>query len=139
AWSLSIEEQFCLVWPLLLVVLVRWGRGWLLYGVGIAAALSLAACAVSVHQHREAAFFLAPFRAWELLLGASLALLPSSPAITARSAQIVAGLGLSMIIGSIVILNESQAFPGLLAVPAFLGAALLTGGGLHNTTVGWRG
>jgi peptidoglycan/LPS O-acetylase OafA/YrhL len=131
-WSLSIEEQFYLVWPVLLLVLVRWGRGWLLYGVGIAGALSLAACALLVHQHREAAFFLAPFRAWELLLGASLALLPRHPQISARSAQIAAGVGLSMIIGSIVLLNESQAFPGLLAVPACLGTALLIGVGMHN-------
>ena len=44
-----------------------------------------------VGQHKEAAFFLAPFRAWELLLGAALALLSRPPAISARMAEVGAG------------------------------------------------
>jgi peptidoglycan/LPS O-acetylase OafA/YrhL len=124
-WSLSIEEQFYLVWPLLFVLFARWRSRWLPYCVGVAGALSLAAAAIMVGQHKEAAFFLAPFRAWELLLGASLALLPRRPAICGRSAQIAATIGLSLIIASIVLLDESQPFPGLLALPACLGTAML--------------
>src|SRR5262249_31017854 len=96
-WSLSIEEQFYLVWPPLLLMLARWRARWLPFCVGIAGALSLAAAAVMVHQHKEAAFFLAPFRAWELLFGASLALLPRHLRMSSRGAQIAAGLGLSLI------------------------------------------
>src|SRR5262249_38879271 len=75
--------------------------------------------------------FLAPFRAWELLLGASLALLPRHWAICGRSAQISAGLGLALIIASIVLLDQSQPFPGLLALPACLGTAMLILAGRH--------
>jgi peptidoglycan/LPS O-acetylase OafA/YrhL len=124
-WSLSIEEQFYLVWPPLFLLLARWRTRWLPYCVGTLGALSLLAAAIMVHQHKEAAFFLAPLRAWELLLGASLALLPRRPRMSGGSAQISAGLGLTLIIASIALLDESQPFPGLLALPACLGTAML--------------
>jgi peptidoglycan/LPS O-acetylase OafA/YrhL len=130
-WSLSIEEQFYLVWPPLFVMVARWRTRWLPYCVGIAGALSLLASATMVSHHKEAAFFLAPLRAWELLLGAALAILPRQPAISGRSAQISAGVGLSLIIASIVLLDESQPFPGLLALPACLGTAMLILVGTH--------
>jgi len=131
-WSLSIEEQFYLVWPLLFLLLARWRRGWLPYCVGILGALSLVASAMLVRQHKEAAFFLAPLRAWELLLGVSLALLPRPSRMSGGGAQLSAGLGLTLIIASIVLLDENQPFPGLLALPACLGTAMLIRAGMHD-------
>src|SRR5262245_9675100 len=124
-WSLSIEEQFYLVWPLLLFVLARWRAAWLQYVVWSAAAISLAACAIMVGLDKEAAFFLAPFRAWELLLGAALALLPRRPTLSGTPAELAGSAGLLMIVTSVVFLDESEPFPGLLAVPPCLGAALV--------------
>jgi peptidoglycan/LPS O-acetylase OafA/YrhL len=124
-WSLSIEEQFYLIWPPLFVVLVRWRAWWLPYCLGILGAFSLVASAMMVSEQKEAAFFLAPFRAWELLLGASLALLPRHSWISGRGAQIFAGLGVALIVASIVLLDDSQPFPGLLALPACLGTGML--------------
>jgi peptidoglycan/LPS O-acetylase OafA/YrhL len=134
-WSLSIEEQFYLVWPLAFLAVARWRYEWLPYFVWITGAISLAASAMMVGQHKEAAFFLAPFRAWELLLGASLALLSRPPAISAWMAEVGAGLGISMIVASVVLLDERQAFPGLLALPACLGAALLILAGMERRPV----
>ena len=131
-WSLSIEEQFYLVWPLLFLVIGRWHYRWLPYFVCAAGAISLVASVVMVGHHKEAAFFLAPFRAWELLLGAALALLSRPPTITARTADICAGAGLSMIVASVLFLDESHAFPGLLALPPCLGAALLIVAGMEK-------
>ena len=71
-WSLSIEEQFYLVWPLLFLTIGGWRYRWLPYFVWIAGAISFAASVAMVAYNKEAAFFLAPFRAWELLLGAAL-------------------------------------------------------------------
>jgi len=124
-WSLSIEEQFYLVWPLLLLVLARWRAAWLQYVVWSAAAISLAACAIMVGLDKEAAFFLAPFRAWELLLGAALALLPRRPILSPAVAELASSAGLAMIVTSVVLLDETKAFPGFLAVPPCLGAAIL--------------
>ena len=131
-WSLSIEEQFYLVWPLLFLVVARWRRGWLPYLVWATGAISLAASVVMVGQQKEAAFFLAPFRAWELLLGAALALLTRQPAMGAWKAELCAGSGLLMILGSVLLLDEGHAFPGLLAVPPCLGAALLIVAGMER-------
>jgi peptidoglycan/LPS O-acetylase OafA/YrhL len=131
-WSLSIEEQFYLVWPVTLLLLSRWRALRPSSLVGIACAASLAASAIMVGYHKEAAFFLAPYRAWELLLGAWLALLGARPKIGARRAELWTLIGLAMILASVVLLDESQNFPGLLALPACLGTALLILVGLEQ-------
>ena len=72
-WSLGVEEQFYILFPLALAAL--WRRG---LGIGRALALtgglSLAAAVWAFAAHPQAAFFLLPFRAWELLVGAGVAL-----------------------------------------------------------------
>jgi len=131
-WSLSIEEQFYLVWPLLFLVLARWRAGWVQYFVWTAAAISLAASEIMVGRDRQAAFFLAPFRTCELLLGAALALLPRRPRMSPGLAELASRAGLVMIVTSVVLLDETEAFPGLLAVPPCLGAALLVFTGMDQ-------
>jgi peptidoglycan/LPS O-acetylase OafA/YrhL len=124
-WSLSIEEQFYLVWPVVFLAAARWRPTAMLYPVWAAGAVSLAVASIVVSQDKELAFFLAPFRAWELLLGAALALRTGRILLPAWGAEVAAGFGLSLIVASVVLLDESQPFPGLLALPACLGAGLL--------------
>jgi len=131
-WSLSIEEQFYLVWPVTFLLLSRWRILRLSSFIAIASAVSLVASAIMVGYHKEAAFFLAPYRAWELLLGAWLALLSPRPKIDARRAEVWALTALAMIVASIMLLEEGQNFPGLLALPACLGTALLILVGLEQ-------
>ena len=73
-WSLGIEEQFYILFPLALAALWRWRRRHVL--VTLALALSLAAAAWAAGAHPSTGFFLLPFRAWELLVGALVALAP---------------------------------------------------------------
>ncbi|HET6926687.1 MAG TPA: acyltransferase family protein [Hyphomicrobiaceae bacterium] len=129
-WSLSIEEQFYLVWPILFLLLVRWRA--VAPFLWPAAAISLAACALMTSWDKEAAFFLAPFRAWELLLGAGLALLPKPAVVSPLLAQLASSTGLAMVVASIVLLDEARPFPGLLALAPCLGAALLVFAGTHH-------
>jgi peptidoglycan/LPS O-acetylase OafA/YrhL len=131
-WSLSIEEQFYLAWPVLFLALARWRARWVAHFVWPAAAISLTASALMIGWNKEAAFFLAPFRAWELLLGAGLALLPRPPVASPRLAQLASSAGLAMIVTSIVLLDEARPFPGLLAIPPCLGAALLVFAGTNQ-------
>jgi peptidoglycan/LPS O-acetylase OafA/YrhL len=131
-WSLSIEEQFYVVWPVVFLIMARWRPTQLPYVVWTIGAISFAAAAIIVGQHKEAAFFLAPFRAWELLLGAALALLAWRPSLPAWGTEALAGTGLALIVASVVLLDESQPFPGLLALPACLGTALLILVGMAN-------
>lgn len=70
-WSLAVEEQFYLVWPLLLVLTPRRARMAVVVGVAV---LSIAACLYWVRIDPAAAFYLLPFRAWELAFGGIAAL-----------------------------------------------------------------
>ena len=72
-WSLGVEEQFYLLWPLILLLLaliVRRRRALVAGGIAVIAALSLAACIIMTQAQQPLAFFLLPTRAWELLAGA---------------------------------------------------------------------
>lgn len=129
-WSLSVEEQFYLVWPLLIAGLslapVRRLRPWLALAL-LAASLAAAQLLVT-GENARLAFFHLPFRAWEFLLGGLLVL--GNPAVRSRRASEVAvAAGLILIVGSAFLLGPETPFPGLAAVPACLGAALVIGSG----------
>ena len=82
-WSLAVEEQFYIVFPVLLVLIFRFARGrWSAFTVPIAA-VSLALSIWTTRSNPSAAFYLAPTRAWELMLGAMLAT-GAFPAVTSR-------------------------------------------------------
>lgn len=141
-WSLSVEEQFYLLWPWLIL-----GLSWPpLRRFRLALALALlvgslaAAQALVTHNGQRIAFFHLPFRAWEFMLGAVLAL--GAPAPPRRAAaEGAVGLGLLLIVGSVALLNADAPFPGLHAVPATLGAALVIWGGANASAAAplrWR-
>ncbi len=73
-WSLGIEEQFYVLFPLALAALWRWERRHTLAILTVALAVSLALAAWAARAHPSAGFFLLPFRAWELLVGALAAM-----------------------------------------------------------------
>jgi peptidoglycan/LPS O-acetylase OafA/YrhL len=128
-WSLAVEEQFYLVWPLLIVVSLRlFGARRLPVILAIAGVASFVLCLLLMRQHPTWAFFASPPRAWEFALGgiAGFASVPKS-AWVQRS---ISWLGLAGIAGSAILLTEAAPFPGVLALPATLGTAaiLLTSG-----------
>jgi peptidoglycan/LPS O-acetylase OafA/YrhL len=124
-WSLAVEEQFYIVFPLLLLAIARWGqRRWLVWLVPLTlASLALSVWAASAKPN--AAFYLLPFRFWELSVGALLAL-GIVPAVKGQFARASAGvLGLGMIAGSVIFFSSAMTFPGLAALLPCLGAALV--------------
>lgn len=128
-WSLAIEEQFYLVWPLMLTLALRWRRA----AVAVCAAmlvLSFAANIWLVREHAAAAFFLPPARFWELLAGAMLALVPAARPEPGRHADMLSIAGLGLCILSFLLLRPEFAFPGWWALLPVLGTcALLAAGG----------
>lgn len=124
-WSLGVEEQFYLVFPLLLLALWRWGARAALGGCAALALLSLAYSEWGPLT-RHARFYLLPSRWWELLAGALLALqLFRAGPTAAPPAAWRAWLGLVLILGSLGFFSEETRSPGLWTVLPVSGAWLV--------------
>lgn len=125
-WSLSIEEQFYLIFPIVLILLWRFGRNHVL---ALVAALALASLILSEWALRwedlsvQAVFYLAPTRAFELLIGSICGLITVRRSLPAN--DFAAALGLAGILISIALYDESIRFPGVAALLPTLSTALL--------------
>ena len=164
-WSLSVEEQFYLVWPLLFVVAALVARkrarepgrhrsgnepdaasGRVPRGHGVVAvltgALVLASLAYSVYDTKTdpaAAYFVTTTRMWELGIGGLLALLPAAAARRLGRHGWLGWAGLAMIIASQFVIRGTTAFPGWIALLPVLGAAAMIAGGSAQGKRGpWR-
>ncbi|KTR07047.1 hypothetical protein NS365_05225 [Aureimonas ureilytica] len=133
-WSLAVEEQYYLVFPLFLVLAYRYSRRLvvpLIVGIGL---VSFALSVWLVRSQPAAAFYLSPPRFWEMLVGSFLALAPL-PALRARwSREIVSILGLGAILASALFYKSGAPFPGFRALPPVLGAAAVLYAGEHGTS-----
>ena len=129
-WSLGVEEQFYLVWPLLLLVLFKVCRGrrgilgFCLLGV---VAASFVLNVREIQATPKAAFFLLKTRAWELGGGGLLALFPSLGAGRAQRwlAEAMPVLGLTLIGWATTTLSSNQPCPGYAALLPVAGALLV--------------
>ena len=136
-WSLSVEEQFYIAFPLLLTLLSSWLKQW--RGVLFVLLLvSFSASVWAVSHAPEKAFFLLPMRAWELLAGAMLAVLPvRAQRVSPRLAQAVSLIGLGLILVAVLGYDADTAFPGAAALLPVLGVVgLIWANGQHTTLVG---
>jgi peptidoglycan/LPS O-acetylase OafA/YrhL len=124
-WSLAVEEQFYLVWPLLILLfftLAKYlnNRKVLTY---LVAAVTLTSFIFSIYLTENSpiwAFYSLPTRAWELGLGALLALLPPI-----KTKKLIGLAGFVMLVISAFVFNESTPFPGFNAVLPVMGTVLL--------------
>ncbi|MEO6739108.1 MAG: acyltransferase family protein [Chthoniobacteraceae bacterium] len=129
-WSLSVEEQFYLFIPLLLLALRRHhrarSRSVILVVLASALVCSLAFNTAGAFRHRSSAFYLMPGRGWELLLGSLTALTAGMWPATRRSLRELGSLiGLAMIVAPAFIYGKDTPFPGLAALPPCLGTCLV--------------
>jgi len=121
-WSLGIEEQFYIFWPLLLGL--AWRKGWPIVRVVLAvAAVSFVVNVTTVHPLPAASFYSPASRFWELMVGGILAcmrLKPPTPSAWRSHVQSVVGVGL--IVLGLVMIRSTKAFPGWWALLPTLGA-----------------
>jgi len=128
-WSLGVEEQYYLIFPLILSTLYRFARRWLVTAMVVLAAVSLAVSVYQVANAPDAAFYLPFGRLWELLVGASLAIgrWPQLRSTALRNGAMV--VGLAMIVVSLFMFTPATPFPGFAALLPTIGAGLLIYGG----------
>ncbi len=123
-WSLGIEEQFYLFWPLILMLAARLRLN--LLAVAAVIALAFFVLNVAVIGSNPVATFYLPFtRAWELLAGAALSCCWNQVSQSSRASNLRATAGLLLIAVAAGVLDTNRAFPGWWAVLPVAGAALL--------------
>ncbi|MFA7305904.1 MAG: acyltransferase family protein [Hyphomicrobium sp.] len=130
-WSLGVEEQFYVAFPLLLSLAYRFGQKGVSIFVCGALAVSLTLSIALTPGDPRSAYFLIHTRAWELLLGSVVALgLVSAPAQTWQR-EIASALGLLAIAAAVIFFSEKTPFPGYAALLPCVGTALIiwAGGG----------
>ena len=126
-WSLSVEEQYYLLFPLILMFAWKLGQRWVLIILSsiIIASLLTAQWLSSVKP--EVAFYILPTRAWELLVGglAALYLTKSQRDTFLKFNQFGSAIGLALIIYAILAFNKQTPFPSFYTIIPVLGAALI--------------
>lgn len=140
-WSLAVEEQFYLLFPLLMLML--WRTGSLRVMITVFVLLFVGSLAISEWGWRNSSianFFLLPSRIFELVLGSACALLLARRAVGGNNLLSLAGLAL--IGGSVVWFDHDTPFPSLLALAPVGGTALVIvfarPGTLAATVLMWR-
>ncbi len=140
-WSLSVEEEFYLVWPFIMALAIWWAyrrvtstqdriartSGRLLIVIGAVIAVFIAISIWYTSANPAAAYFVTPTRMWELALGGAVAVLPATSAgwISSRMRTILAWLGIVAILASGFLYTGGLPFPGYTALLPTLGTALV--------------
>lgn len=125
-WSLAVEEQFYLFFPLIMMLFWGFGKRWLIAIIIIIGLLSLGLTELGWRYFAEANFYLIPTRAWELMIGALVGFYlyynKQSKGIINQLASLT---GFLLIIVSIVFLDKSIPFPSLYALAPTVGTGLI--------------
>lgn len=128
-WSLAVEEQFYVLFPLIILALRPFGRQAILAGIAAIAIASLFLSVTMLPSSPAATFYLLPMRLWELLLGVLAVSVPAGRFAKARWREAASWTGLALILGPIFLYQPETPFPGLAAVPPCFGTALLLAAG----------
>ncbi|TAK94912.1 MAG: acyltransferase [Aquabacterium sp.] len=129
-WSLSVEEQYYVIFPLFIAVAWRLGIKWLMALLAAVALLSLSAAQLAQAHKPASAYFMLPTRGWELLIGSLTALYArhghGEQLRRGRCISEVASiLGLAMLLYAVLAFDRTTPFPGIYALIPTLGTALI--------------
>lgn len=137
-WSLSVEEQFYIVFPLILVILIGRAPALLIPAIILAFTVALGLSEWGAGRSPTGAYFLSPFRAFEFLIGSFASLVKAPASLQQKGfSDTLSILGAALIAGSLLALTPDSRFPGIHALPPTIGAGLiLFAGSVRETAAG---
>ncbi len=136
-WSLGIEEQFYLIWPILILIFFKYKKLNLIFFISFIITLSFVINIVLSDSDPVAAFFSLQARFWELAVGAALAISRLQQPLTVHTCATYVehskGILGSILIGlGLVLISNQTAFPGWWSLLPVLGTALIISAGPHS-------
>jgi peptidoglycan/LPS O-acetylase OafA/YrhL len=138
-WSLAIEEQYYLIFPIFMIVTWKLGRNYI-FGILLAfATVSLMLAQWGVVTEPKATFYLLPTRAWELLIGAFVAFYLSvkeKPNLAQTTSQVGSSCGFLLVTYAILVFDKHVPFPSLYTLIPTVGTALIILCTTQHTVVG---
>ncbi|NML16214.1 acyltransferase family protein [Azohydromonas caseinilytica] len=127
-WSLAVEEQYYVLFPMALMLAWRLGLRWMLAFFAAVFAASLAAAQWGAVHAPAANFYLLPTRSWELLIGAFVAMASLDKRrlnFSVAKKEVGAWIGLALIVYAIFFFDKETPFPSLYSLVPTVGAALI--------------
>ncbi len=142
-WSLAVEEQYYLLFPLFLIALWKLRKRWIFGALGAVGAASLALAQWAAYNEPSANFFLLPTRFWELAIGALVGFYflyrrEQTEFIASHkiASELLGALGLALICYSVAMFDKGTPFPSLYALAPTVGTALIIVFSTSKTVVG---
>ena len=124
-WSLSLEEQYYVVTPLLLMLIAKVFRRRYLVVVIPIAVFSFIACVIGTYEDQSLTFYMLTTRGWELLIGSILAIATIPRLRNEMGMRVLALLGLGLVLFSMFVFDNETPFPGAYAALPTIGTAIL--------------
>ncbi|MEZ2126361.1 MULTISPECIES: acyltransferase family protein [unclassified Sinorhizobium] len=122
-WSLGVEEQYYLLFPLLMLILWRWGRKPALVAITVVLVASLISCEISRRYHPAANFYLTTSRAWELLFGSLCAF--AGFHLGRKHNEVLSAFGMILIAIAIFGYDSDVPYPSIFTLVPVVGTGLV--------------
>jgi peptidoglycan/LPS O-acetylase OafA/YrhL len=139
AWSLSVEEQYYVFFPLVLLITWRFWKRSIIFIFTILIIISILSAQYASFYYPSQAFYLLPTRAWELLLGSIIAIYLSRNIINKYPnwlTEFGSYFGITLIITSVFLYDKNTPFPGFYALIPTIGASLIIIFAIPTTVIG---
>jgi len=131
-WSLSVEEQFYIIFPLVLLFVYQRGKAWLFHILIVLAIISLLLSELSIHWDESFAFYASPTRFFQFILGGIVSIHLQKYTLSKGLNNLLGSIGFVIIILAMFFYTDKTLFPGLYALIPSLGTALILFSGLQR-------